>query len=60
MAQLIQNQKIDIHQVVEGDTLEFLKRTLPEKKGSLSEMKDLVGDQISYEVLRLYQAHLSW
>lgn len=59
LAQLIRNEKIDILQVMDDETFTYLERMLGKETGlSLSEMKAKAGDGITYEQIRLYQAHL--
>lgn len=57
-AQLIKNEKIDLLQVMDEEVLVYLKRVFGGKNLSLTEMKEIAGDDITYEQLRLYRAHL--
>lgn len=58
LAQLIKAEKLDVLQVMDEEIFSYLKRVIGKQQLSLSEMKELAGDDISYEQLRLYQASL--
>jgi hypothetical protein len=58
LTQLVKAEKLSIEQVLDEETYSYLKRTIRKQQLSLSEMKELAGDDISYEQLRLYQASL--
>jgi hypothetical protein len=58
ITQLVKSEKIDISKVMDEETLSYLKRRIGKQQLSLSEMKGLAGDDISYDQIRLYQAHL--
>ena len=58
LSQLIKNEKLDILQVMDEETYTYLKRIIGTKELQLSEIKELAGENISYEQIRLYQAHL--
>ncbi|MDX1652011.1 MAG: helix-turn-helix domain-containing protein, partial [Brumimicrobium sp.] len=57
IAKLIKEEKVDINQVLESDRLEELKDVLGnEFSGNLSDMKEKIGRDFTWEELRLYQA----
>lgn len=58
LAQLIKAEKLDVLQVIDEEVYTYLKRVIGNKQLSLAEMKELTGDDVSYEQLRLYQASL--
>lgn len=58
LSQLIKSEKVDILQVMDEETYAYLKRIIGTKELQLSEIKELAGEEISYEQIRLYQAHL--
>jgi len=58
LANLVKDEKLDILQVMEEDMYNYLSRAIGKSNVSLTEMKELAGDKVSFEDLRLYRAHL--
>jgi AraC-like DNA-binding protein len=58
LADLVKNEKITIEQLLDEETLEFLHRTFGKQSLTLTEMKEMVNDDVTYDVLRLYRSHL--
>ena len=56
---LLQQEKVDIRQLMDEDKLAYLTRTVDiENANSLTELKEQVGDAVSWEELKLYRASL--
>lgn len=59
LEKLIQQEKLEIHHFLNDEKLAYLKKTVNlEKALSLSDLKNQVGDSISWEELKLYRASL--
>lgn len=58
LANLVKDEKIDILQVMDQDMYNYLNRAIGKSNVSLTEMKELAGDNVTFEDLRLYRAHL--
>ena len=59
LERLIKDEKLDIQHVLDAEKLEHLKTILgKEIEGSISEAKEKVGSNISWEDLKLYRASL--
>ena len=58
IAQLVKSEKVELSQVMESETYNYLRRIIGKEAMSLSAMKELAGEQVTYDDLRLYQAYL--
>lgn len=58
LAQLVKNEKIPITKVMDEETISYLKRSIGTQSLTLTEMKGKVNDDITFEQLKIYQAHL--
>ncbi|RFC54285.1 helix-turn-helix domain-containing protein [Brumimicrobium aurantiacum] len=57
MSRLVKDEKIEVDEVLDQEKLSFLKETIgKEFEGTLSSAKEKVGDDISWEELKIYQA----
>lgn len=56
--QLVKAEKIAISQVLDDEKFTYLKRVIAQKELTVSQMKEIVGEQASFDELRLYQAYL--
>ncbi|MCO5260984.1 MAG: helix-turn-helix domain-containing protein [Crocinitomicaceae bacterium] len=57
LADLIKNEKIVIEQVMDAELLSYLVRTIGKQNLTMSEMKEMVKDDVTYEDLKLYRAY---
>jgi uncharacterized protein YpbB len=59
LERLIKDEELDIEHVLDAEKLEHLKKTLgKEMEGNISEAKEKVGSNTSWEDLKLYRASL--
>lgn len=59
LEKLIQQEKLDVDQILDAEKLQYLRATISsENTGSLSALKDLAGDGVSWDELRLFRASL--